>query len=128
MFGRGGEELELLYEHQIPFEVVPGVTSAIAVPAYAGIPVTHRDFCSSLHIITGHTKEGENPNIDYEATVNMKGTLVFLMGVAAIKSISEGLLKAGMQADMPAAIIERGTTQDNERSLPQLATFLQMPL
>lgn len=110
MFGRGGEELELLNEHQIPFEVVPGVTSAIAVPAYAGIPVTHRDFCSSLHIITGHTKEGENPSIDYEAAVNMKGTLVFLMGVAAVKSISEGLLAAGMQADMPAAIIERGTT------------------
>ena len=57
LFGRGGEELELLFEHQIPFEVVPGVTSAFAVPAYAGIPVTHRDFCSSVHIITGHKKD-----------------------------------------------------------------------
>jgi len=117
MFGRGGEELELLHEHQVPFEVVPGVTSAIAVPAYAGIPVTHRDFCSSLHIITGHTKEGETPNIDFQAAVNMKGTLVFLMGVSAIKSISEGLLDAGMASDMPAAVIERGTTARQRKLL-----------
>ncbi|AHF11129.1 MULTISPECIES: uroporphyrinogen-III C-methyltransferase [Dehalobacter] len=117
MFGRGGEELELLHEHQVPFEVVPGVTSAIAVPAYAGIPVTHRDFCSSLHIITGHTKEGETPNIDFQAAVNMKGTLVFLMGVSAIESISEGLLDAGMASDMPAAVIERGTTARQRKLL-----------
>ena len=65
LFGRGGEELELLSRHQIPYEVVPGVTSALAVPAYNGIPVTHRDFCSSLHIVTGHKKKGEPYNIDF---------------------------------------------------------------
>ena len=71
LFGRGGEELELLKAHQIPYEVVPGVTSAIAVPAYNGIPVTHRDFCSSVHIITGHKKKmicinDSNHEIDFE--------------------------------------------------------------
>ena len=83
LFGRGGEELELLIEHGIPFEIVPGVTSAIAVPAYAGIPVTHRDFCSSVHIITGHKKDIDKPQIDFEALVKLDGTLIFLMGVGA---------------------------------------------
>ncbi|HWQ30323.1 MAG TPA: uroporphyrinogen-III C-methyltransferase [Negativicutes bacterium] len=124
MFGRGGEELELLYENKVPFEVVPGITSAIAVPAYAGIPVTHRDYCSSLHIITGHTREGESPDIDFEAAVNIRGTLVFLMGVSAAKGISEGLIRAGMVPDMPAAIIERGTTS-RQRKL--LTTVGQLP-
>ena len=67
LFGRGGEELELLEEHGVPFQVVPGVTSALSVPAYAGIPVTHRDFCSSLHIITGHAKAGSELHIDFDA-------------------------------------------------------------
>ena len=84
LFGRGGEELELLQEHQIPFEVVPGVTSPIAVPAYNGIPVTHRDYCSSVHIITGHKKAGQQYNINFKALVETKGTLVFLMGVTAL--------------------------------------------
>lgn len=78
LFGRGGEELELLCEHGIPYEVVPGVTSCIAVPAYNGIPVTHRDYCSSVHVITGHKKAGQSYNIDFEALVRTKGTLVFL--------------------------------------------------
>ena len=76
LFGRGGEELELLCEHKIPYEVVPGVTSCIAVPAYNGIPVTHRDFCSSVHVITGHKRAGERYNIDFEALVRTKGKLV----------------------------------------------------
>ena len=71
------QELELLQEHQIPFEVVPGVTSPIAVPAYNGIPVTHRDYCSSVHIITGHKKAGQQYNINFKALVETKGTLVF---------------------------------------------------
>ncbi|MFR9189664.1 MAG: uroporphyrinogen-III C-methyltransferase [Anaerotruncus massiliensis (ex Togo et al. 2019)] len=80
LFGRGGEELELLAEWGVPFEVVPGVTSAVAVPAYAGIPVTHRDCCSSVHIITGHTKKSPGARTDYRALVRLGGTLVFLMG------------------------------------------------
>lgn len=117
LFGRGGEELELLKAHQIPYEVVPGVTSAIAVPAYNGIPVTHRDFCSSLHIITGHKKKGDTYDIDFEALVRTKGTLVFLMGVTALADICDGLLKAGMRADMPAAIYSREPRQDRNGSV-----------
>ena len=74
LFGRGGEELELLSENGIPYEIVPGVTSPISVPAYNGIPVTHRDFCSSLHIITGHKRAGQEYDIDFKALTQTKGT------------------------------------------------------
>lgn len=106
LFGRGGEELELLCEHKIPYEVVPGVTSCIAVPAYNGIPVTHRDFCSSVHVITGHKRAGERYNIDFEALVRTKGTLVFLMGITAMEDICKGLLEAGMDPETPAAVLQ----------------------
>ncbi|MFR3322489.1 MAG: uroporphyrinogen-III C-methyltransferase [Lachnospiraceae bacterium] len=77
LFGRGGEELEVLIREGILYEVVPGVTSAISVPAYQGIPVTHRDYCSSVHIITGHKREGEACDIDFEALVRTRGTLTY---------------------------------------------------
>ena len=115
LFGRGGEELELLIKHGIPYEIVPGVTSAIAVPAYNGIPVTHRDFCSSLHIITGHKKKGQDYDMDFDALVRTKGTLVFLMGVSAMEDICEGLLKAGIDPNMPAAMLQQGTTANQKR-------------
>ena len=115
LFGRGGEELELLTENQIPYEVVPGVTSPLAVPAYNGIPVTHRDFCSSLHIITGHRRAGQEYDIDFEALVRTKGTLVFLMGVASLGDICRGLLDAGMDPAMPAAVLQKGTTAGQKR-------------
>lgn len=115
LFGRGGEELELLVKHGISFEIVPGVTSALSVPAYAGIPVTHRDFTSSLHIITGHTKSAPEAEIDYPSLVKLNGTLVFLMGVSAMESICNGLLAGGMPPDMPAAVLERGTTAHQRR-------------
>ncbi|MGI6031660.1 MAG: uroporphyrinogen-III C-methyltransferase [Eubacteriales bacterium] len=115
LFGRGGEELELLRQHDVPFEVVSGVTSALSVPAYNGIPVTHRDFVSSLHIITGHTRKQPGASIDYEALVRLKGTLVFLMGISAMEGIMQGLMQAGMPADMPAAVLERGTTAHQRR-------------
>ena len=125
LFGRGGEELELLAQHQVPFQVVPGVTSALAVPAYGGIPVTHRDFCSSLHIVTGHQRAGKALDIDFDALVATKGTLVFLMGVSALPQICEGLLNAGMDPDTPAAIVERGTTPAQRRVSATLATLAQ---
>ena len=109
VFGRGGEELELLEENGIDFEVVPGITSSIAAAAYGGIPVTHRDFCSSLHIITGHAKAGAELKIDFDALVRLKGTLVFMMSVSTVDRIADGLIKAGMDSEMPAAIVERGT-------------------
>ena len=81
LFGRGGEELELLKAHRIPFEIVPGVPSATAVPAYFGIPVTHRRHASSVHIITGHQKSHGPLQINFQALKEAGGTLVFLMGI-----------------------------------------------
>ena len=127
LFGRGGEELELLAQHGIPFEEVPGITSAIAAPAYGGIPVTHRDCCSSLHIVTGHARAGKRLTIDFEALVRTGGTLVFLMGVTSLPEICAGLLNAGMAPDTPAAIVEEGTTPRQRRisgtvgTLPEIA-------
>lgn len=123
LFGRGGEELELLTEHGIPYEVIPGVTSPLSVPAYNGIPVTHRDYCSSLHIITGHKRAGEEYNIDFEALVRTKGTLVFLMGVTAMPDICSNLIKNGMDADMPAAILQKGTTARQKRIVATVSTL-----
>ena len=123
LFGRGGEELELLAAHGVPFEEVPGITSAIAAPAYGGIPVTHRDCCSSLHIVTGHQRAGKELDIDFEALVRTRGTLVFLMGVSALLQICKGLLDAGMEPDMPAAVVERGTTPAQRRISATLGTL-----
>lgn len=125
LFGRGGEELVLLKENGIEYEVVPGVTSSIAVPAYNGIPVTHRDFTSSVHIITGHKKAGEEYDIDFEALVKTGGTLVFLMGVKSLGDICINLIKAGMDADTPAAILQQGTTSDQRRVVATVSTLLE---
>lgn len=125
MFGRGGEELELLAEHDIPFEVVPGITSPLAVPAYNGIPVTHRDFASSLHIVTGHKRAGAEYDIDFEALVRVKGTLVFLMGVRTLPAIMDGLLDAGMDPEMPAAVLQEGTTAGQRRVVATVASLAE---
>ena len=125
LFGRGGEELELLAENGIDFTVIPGVTSALAVPAYAGIPVTHRDFTSSVHIITGHAKAGGALHIDFDALVRHGGTLVFLMSVASAPTILEGLMQAGMSADMPAAMVERGTLPHQRKVVATVATLAE---
>lgn len=125
LFGRGGEELELLAENGVAYEVVPGITSAIAVPAYNGIPVTHRDFTSSLHIITGHKREGAEYDIDFEALVRTKGTLVFLMGVRALPDIVAGLLEAGADPATPAAVLQEGTTAGQRRAVATLETLEQ---
>jgi len=109
LFGRGGEELEKLCENGVPFEVVPGVPSPVAATAYAGIPLTHRDFCASVHFITGHRRENGSLNLDYEALVRLRGTLVFMMSVATCGEIARGLAAAGMPEDTDCAIIENGT-------------------
>ncbi|MDD6212947.1 MAG: uroporphyrinogen-III C-methyltransferase [Clostridiales bacterium] len=121
LFGRGGEELQRLAEDGIPFEIVPGVTSAVSVPAYNGIPVTHRDFCSSLHIITGHKKQDQPLDLPFQSLVDCGGTLVFLMGLAALSDICSGLLKHGMASDMPAAVLQSGTTAEQRRVVAALA-------
>ncbi len=121
VFGRGGEELELLSDQDVPFEVVPGITSSIAVPAYAGIPVTHRDFCSSLHIITGHARAGAELSVDFEALVRLNGTLIFMMSVSTVGQIAAGLMDAGMEKTMPCAVIENGTYPKQRKFISDLA-------
>lgn len=123
LFGRGGEELELLAEHQIPFEVVPGVTSAVAVPAYFGIPVTHREFASSVHIVTGHRKKDEPLSIDFKALKEAGGTLVFLMGTMSLHNIIDGLLKVGMEEGMPIALLQQGGSGRQKKISGTLATI-----
>jgi uroporphyrinogen III methyltransferase / synthase len=123
LFGRGGEELELLYENNIEFEVVPGVTSALAAAAYAGIPVTHRDFCSSLHIITGHKKSDGALNIDYSSLVKLNGTLIFMMSVASIGEIADGLMKNGMDRAMPCAVVENGTRSNQRKFVADISSI-----
>jgi len=123
VFGRGGEELEFLAANNIPFEVVPGVTSATAAATYAGIPLTHRDCASSFHVITAHAKNNEKPDIDFDALVKLNGTLVFLMGVAAIGDICEGCVSAGMDRDMPAAIVENAAANAQRKFLGTVANL-----
>src|SRR4051812_24621984 len=110
VFGRGGGEAEALAEAEIPFEFVPGITAGIAAPAYAGIPVTHRDDASAVAFVTGHEDpEKEDSALDYEALARFPGTLVFYMGVKALPRISQALIAAGREAAEPAAVVERGT-------------------
>ena len=121
LFGRGGEEVEGLLSEGIEFEVIPGVTSAFSVPAYAGIPVTHRDFCSSVHIVTAHSRNAPADGINFESLASSGGTMIFLMGVEALSSICAGLLQAGMPPETPAAIIEQGTLANQRRVVSTLA-------
>jgi uroporphyrin-III C-methyltransferase len=122
VFGRGGEEVAALVAAGIPVEVVPGVTAATSVPASAGIPVTHRDWSSSLTIVTGHedpTKDEDN--VDWNWLAASRGTLVILMGLAQLPRICERLLAGGRAADTPAAVISAGTRPDQRTVTASLA-------
>jgi uroporphyrinogen III methyltransferase / synthase len=126
VFGRGGEEAEELAMAGIPFEVVPGVTSAVAAPAYAGIPVTHRDHASMVTFITGHEDPSkEESAIDWEVLSRNPGTLVFLMGVKNLHNISESLIKHGKAPSTPAALVRWGTTV---QQISIVSTLAEIPL
>lgn len=121
VFGRGGEEIMALQQAGIPCEVIPGITSSIAVPELAGIPVTHRGVSRSFHVITGHTGDGlhtkdaeSTMTEDYETLAKLEGTLVFLMGLSNLEKIAKQLLRYGKAADTPAAVIAKGTTPQEE--------------
>jgi uroporphyrinogen III methyltransferase/synthase len=110
VFGRGGEEAEALTAAGIPFEVVPGVTAGIAAPAYAGIPVTHREDASAVAFVTGHEDPAKAESaLDWEALARFPGTLVLYMGVRRLPEITRRLVDAGRDAQEPAAVVERGT-------------------
>ncbi|MCI5667557.1 MAG: uroporphyrinogen-III C-methyltransferase [Oscillospiraceae bacterium] len=109
VFGRGGEEILTLSERGIPFSIVPGVTSCVAVPELAGIPVTHRRSARSFHVITGHTADSCTPE-SLEKYAGIGGTLVFLMGLNSLDGIAHGLISGGMSGDTPAAVISQGAT------------------
>ncbi|MDI3280873.1 MAG: uroporphyrinogen-III C-methyltransferase [Bacillota bacterium] len=124
IFGRGGEEAEVLRRHGIPFEEVPGVTSAVAAPAYAGIPLTHRGYASSLAIVTGHEDptKGES-SLRWEKLATATDTLVFLMGMENLEQIAEKLLAYGRPASAPVALVRWGTTADQEVLVGELGTI-----
>jgi uroporphyrinogen III methyltransferase/synthase len=124
VFGRGGEELEMLAAAGVPFEVVPGVTSAVAVPAYAGIPVTHRKMASSVAFLTAHEAAAEPgaPSGAPEPTANAD-TLVFLMGVTALREVATRLIERGRASNEPAAVIEWGTTGRQRTVVGDLASI-----
>ncbi len=121
VFGRGGEECQALAEASIRYEVIPGVSSAIAVPAYAGIPVTHRGVTTSFTVVAGHTADSD---LDWGA-ISRTGTVVFLMGVAHLSDIVNQLIVHGRSLDTPAAIIEQGTTQNQSVVTGTLANILE---
>ncbi|MGL5100099.1 MAG: uroporphyrinogen-III C-methyltransferase, partial [Fusobacteriaceae bacterium] len=109
VFGRGGEEIEEVVKNSIPFQIIPGISSSIAVPEYAGIPVTHRGVSKSFHVFTGHTAEGEEWH-DFPTISKLKGTLIFLMGIKNLERITKDLIRNGKTPETPVAIIEKGTT------------------
>lgn len=109
VFGRGGEEAEVLFDEGIDFEIVPGVTSAIGGLCYAGIPVTHRDFASSFHVVTGHAKKDDSLEINWKALSEEKGTVIFLMGIGNIAHITDMLIKNGRREDTPVAFVSWAT-------------------
>jgi len=124
VFGRGGEEAEQLAAAGIAFEVVPGVTSIIAGPNYAGIPLTHRDFCSSFTVVTGHEDpDKDGPEIDWAAVARIPGTKVILMGVSRVKSIAQALVDHGMAASTPVAMIRWATTGRQQSIVGTLGTI-----
>jgi uroporphyrin-III C-methyltransferase len=123
LFGRGGEEAEALADNNVDFEVVPGVTSAIAAPAYAGIPITHRDYSSSVAIVTGHRAGNAGKIVDWSKIARAVDTIVVLMGVEALESIANRLMEGGLSPQTPVAIIEQGTSKTQKSLMGTLGTI-----
>lgn len=124
VFGRVGEEAEVLAKHGIPFEIVPGVTSGIAAPAYAGIPVTHRDYATSFTIVTGHGKKEKGMDgVNWEALSQGSDTIAFYMGVANLSYICNKLVQHSKPSTTPVAVIQWGTTEHQHTVTGDLSTI-----
>jgi len=125
VFGRGGEEMQHLAEHGVDVEVVPGITSAVAAPAAADIPVTHRDHASSVSFVTGHEDpEKEESAVDWQALADTGGTIVVLMGVGKLPEYTRALREAGMGPETPVALIEKGTRPGQQVATGTLDTIV----
>ena len=120
IFGRGGEEIQELYEADVAFQVVPGITAASGCSAYAGIPLTHRDYAQSVRFLTGHLKEG-SPELPWRELVYEHQTLVLYMGLVGLEKICARLIEHGQRADMPVALISKGTTPEQKVVVGTLA-------
>ena len=125
VFGRGGEEAEALADGGIPFEIVPGVSSAVAAPAYAGIPLTHRKFASSFAVVTGHEARKPQSSIDWSKLATAVDTLVILMGLSNLPIIVSKLIGHGRSPETPVALIRWGTTSQQEIIVGTLADIAE---
>lgn len=126
IFGRGAEEAEYLRRHNIQFEIIPGISSAIAAPAYAGIPLTHRGYSSSVAFITGHEDETkQHLDVNLKAVASAVDTIVVLMGVERIEEIVQNLRAGGLMGTTKVAIVERGTMKDQRIIVGNLNTILK---
>jgi len=126
MFGRGGEEIDLLHENNIPFQIVPGITAANGCASYAGIPLTHRDYAQSCLFVTGHLKDG-TMNLNWQTLVQPQQTLAVYMGTHSLDILSNKLIEHGMKKSMPAAIIQQGTTGDQNIYLSTIENLPKVP-
>src|SRR4051812_796455 len=124
IFGRGGEEAEVLVSYGIEFEIVPGITSGIAAPAYAGIPVTHRELSQSFAVVTGHCLNGKPKNIRWDSLVNGVDTLAIYMGIKHLPYICKQLESCGKGPYTPVAVIEQGTTENQRTVIGTLETIV----
>src|SRR3954469_20644758 len=127
VFGRGGEEAQALIDAGVEFEVVPGITSAVAAPAAAGIPVTHRGVSAAVTVVTGHRRRGE-PDVDWRSLAKVGGTIVVLMGVAQRGAIAAELIAGGLDPSTPVAAVRSATTADEVTARCRLDDLARTPI
>lgn len=124
LFGRGGEEAEKLRDNNVPFEIVPGITSAVTAPMYAGIPLTHREYASSVAIVTGHRASDSDKTVEWSKLAKTVDTVVILMGVESLETIVSKLIAGGVDPSKPVAIIQQGTTKAQKSVIGKLGDIV----